>query len=86
MTARALGSKSLTCIASAQGWTAACVILLDLCLSVGCRLNCVVQVLLDDQLVKTQAMRASPYIKPLEAAAIGWEQLLTGAQVRGLSA
>lgn len=44
------------------------------------------QVLLDDQLVKTQAMRASPFIKPLEAAAIGWEQLLTGAQVRGLRA
>jgi hypothetical protein len=27
-------------------------------------------------------MRASPFIKPLEAAALGWEQLLTGAQVR----
>jgi hypothetical protein len=39
------------------------------------------QVLLDDQVVKTQAMRASPFIKPLEAAAIAWEQLLLGAQV-----
>lgn len=39
------------------------------------------QVLLDDQVVKTQAMRASPFIKPLEAAATAWEQLLLGAQV-----
>jgi hypothetical protein len=31
--------------------------------------------------VKTQAMRASPFIKPLEAVAVAWEQLLLGAQV-----
>lgn len=33
-------------------------------------------------MVKTQAMRASPFIKPLEAAARGWEKLLLAAQVR----
>jgi hypothetical protein len=38
--------------------------------------------LLDDQVVKTQAMRASPFIKPLEAAALSWEKLLLAAQVR----
>lgn len=27
-------------------------------------------------------MRASPFIKPLESAAVGWEQLLLSAQVR----
>ncbi|KAF6263196.1 dynein heavy chain 8 [Scenedesmus sp. NREL 46B-D3] len=39
-----------------------------------------VQMLLDDQVVKTQAMRASPFIKPLEAAALSWEKLLLAAQ------
>jgi dynein heavy chain len=39
------------------------------------------QMLLDDQVVKTQAMRASPFIKPLEAAALSWEKLLLAAQV-----
>jgi hypothetical protein len=45
------------------------------------RLLCL-QMLLDDQVVKTQAMRASPFIKPLEAAALSWEKLLLAAQVR----
>jgi hypothetical protein len=40
------------------------------------------QMLLDDQVVKTQAMRASPFIKPLETAALSWEKLLLAAQVR----
>lgn len=41
-----------------------------------------IQALLDDQIVKTQAMRASPYIKPLEAQATKWETMLTTLQVR----
>jgi hypothetical protein len=45
-----------------------------------CFLWCL-QMLLDDQVVKTQAMRASPFIKPLEAAALSWEKLLLAAQV-----
>eukprot|EP00201_Polytomella_parva_P020499 CAMPEP_0175042260 /NCGR_PEP_ID=MMETSP0052_2-20121109/2450_1 /TAXON_ID=51329 ORGANISM="Polytomella parva, Strain SAG 63-3" /NCGR_SAMPLE_ID=MMETSP0052_2 /ASSEMBLY_ACC=CAM_ASM_000194 /LENGTH=3805 /DNA_ID=CAMNT_0016305023 /DNA_START=33 /DNA_END=11446 /DNA_ORIENTATION=+ len=39
-----------------------------------------VQALLDDQIVKTQAMRASPFIKPLEAEAAQWEVLLVTLQ------
>ncbi|GLC47993.1 hypothetical protein PLESTB_000047400 [Pleodorina starrii] len=39
-----------------------------------------IQALLDDQIVKTQAMRASPYIKPLEAQANKWEAMLTTLQ------
>ncbi|KAG2451278.1 hypothetical protein HYH02_003884 [Chlamydomonas schloesseri] len=39
-----------------------------------------VQALLDDQIVKTQAMRASPYIKPLEVQATKWEAMLTTLQ------
>jgi dynein heavy chain len=39
------------------------------------------QALLDDHVVKAQAMRASPFIKPLEAATLAWEQLLLDAQV-----
>eukprot|EP00879_Flechtneria_rotunda_P022627 GHRR01023894.1.p1 GENE.GHRR01023894.1~~GHRR01023894.1.p1 ORF type:complete len:968 (+),score=348.72 GHRR01023894.1:492-3395(+) len=39
-----------------------------------------VQSLLDDQVVKTQAMRASPFIKPLEAGVTSWERLLLAAQ------
>ncbi len=41
-----------------------------------------IQALLDDQIVKTQAMRASPYIKPLEAQAAKWETMLVTLQVR----
>jgi dynein heavy chain len=40
-----------------------------------------VQALLDDHLVKTQAMRASPYIKALEQEACAWEALLMALQV-----
>jgi hypothetical protein len=40
-----------------------------------------IQALLDDQIVKTQAMRASPYIKPLEGQANKWEAMLTTLQV-----
>ncbi|KAG2501733.1 hypothetical protein HYH03_000233 [Edaphochlamys debaryana] len=39
-----------------------------------------IQALLDDQIVKTQAMRASPYIKPLEGAATKWEAMLSTLQ------
>jgi hypothetical protein len=40
------------------------------------------QALLDDQIVKVQSMRASPFVKPLESEVLGWEQLLLAAQVR----
>jgi hypothetical protein len=40
-----------------------------------------VQALLDDHLVKTQAMRASPYITALEQEACQWEALLMALQV-----
>jgi hypothetical protein len=39
------------------------------------------QALLDDQIVKTQSMRASPFIKPLEVDALAWEELLLQTQV-----
>ncbi len=39
-----------------------------------------VQALLDDQIVKTQSMLASPFIKPLEATARTWEGLMTTLQ------
>ncbi|KAF5838995.1 dynein heavy chain, N-terminal region 2-domain-containing protein [Dunaliella salina] len=39
-----------------------------------------VQALLDDQIVKAQAMRASPFIKPLEERALKWEDLLVSLQ------
>ena len=38
------------------------------------------QALLDDQIVKTQSMRASPYIKPLEVQAQAWEVLMVTLQ------
>ena len=39
-----------------------------------------VQTLLDDHIVKTQAMRSNPSIKPLEATTLAWEKLLLDAQ------
>lgn len=39
-----------------------------------------VQLILDDHVVKTQSMRASPYIKPLETEVLEWESLLLRAQ------
>lgn len=39
-----------------------------------------VQALLDDQIVKTQSMRASPYIKALEKDACSWEELMVRLQ------
>eukprot|EP00798_Chlamydomonas_sp_ICE-L_P012761 gene12761-16012_t len=39
-----------------------------------------VQAILDDQIVKTQSMMASPFIKPLEAKARRWETLMTTLQ------
>eukprot|EP00898_Chlorokybus_atmophyticus_P003847 jgi/Chlat1/4463/Chrsp29S04567 len=39
-----------------------------------------VQALLDDQIVKIQSMRASPFIKPFEARASTWEDMLQTLQ------
>lgn len=39
------------------------------------------QALLDDHIVKAQSMRASPFLKPLEAEALDWEALLVKTQV-----
>lgn len=41
-----------------------------------------IQQLLDDQVVKTQAMRASPYIGPFEEQVKTWEAKLNQTQVR----
>jgi dynein heavy chain len=40
-----------------------------------------VQALLDDHIVKAQSMRSSPFLKPFEAEAVEWEQLLLRTQV-----
>lgn len=40
-----------------------------------------IQQLLDDQVVKTQAMRASPYIGPFEEGVKAWEAKLNQTQV-----
>eukprot|EP00899_Mesostigma_viride_P020786 jgi/Mesvir1/28709/Mv19680-RA.1 len=39
-----------------------------------------VQAILDDQIVKIQSMRASPFIKPFEARAAAWEDMLQTLQ------
>jgi dynein heavy chain len=39
-----------------------------------------VQMILDDQIVKIQSMRASPFIKPFESIATAWEETLQTLQ------
>jgi len=39
-----------------------------------------VQAILDDQIVKTQSMRASPFIGPLEKEALEWDETLNRLQ------
>ena len=41
---------------------------------------CCQQAILDDQIVKTQSMRASPFIKPLEKEALEWDETLNRLQ------
>jgi dynein heavy chain len=41
------------------------------------------QMLLDDQLMKVQAMNASPFVKPFRAETVEWEATLQFLQVRG---
>ena len=43
-----------------------------------------VQALLDDQIIKTQSMRASPFIGPFEERVRLWEAKLNLTQVGGL--
>ena len=37
--------------------------------------------MLDDQIVKIQAMNASPFVKPFKDKAANWEQMLQTLQV-----
>ena len=39
-----------------------------------------IQNVLDDQIVRTQAMRGSRYVKPFEARTITWEKTLNDLQ------
>lgn len=39
-----------------------------------------IQIILDDQIVKIQAMNASPFVKPFAERAQGWEQMLMTLQ------
>lgn len=41
-----------------------------------------IQTILDDQIVKIQAMNASPFVKPFKERASNWEQTLQNLQVR----
>ena len=40
-----------------------------------------IQTVLDDQIVKIQAMNASPFVKPFKDKAANWEQMLQTLQV-----
>lgn len=40
------------------------------------------QMLLDDQLMKVQAMNASPFVKPFKQESAEWERTLQFLQVR----
>ncbi len=42
-----------------------------------------IQTILDDQIVKIQAMNASPFVKAFKDRAATWEQTLQTLQVRG---
>ena len=42
--------------------------------------NAALQAILDDQIVKTQSMRASPFIGPLEKEALEWDETLNRLQ------
>lgn len=42
-----------------------------------------IQMLLDDQLMKIQAMNASPFVKPFKERAMEWEKTMFNLQVRG---
>lgn len=41
-----------------------------------------IQTILDDQIVKIQAMNASPFVKPFKERASNWEQTLQTLQVQ----
>jgi hypothetical protein len=49
-----------------------------------CAYHAFVVQLLDDQMVKTQAMRASPYIGPFEERVKTWEAKLNRTQVHAM--
>ncbi len=41
-----------------------------------------IQMLLDDQLMKVQAMNASPFVKAFKSETVQWEKILSSMQVR----